>query len=136
MKETRQPTPTEIDELIAFLPILYGEGFKPINQWLDGKQVGKQEMTMPWPDYNQVVTDFFHTAGKDCWCDYGYDPDQSARMIRDADTVKNSTLDQVKTMLTYCVRGERFRDGHWGEMIDSGAIRNLLERLIELGSLM
>jgi hypothetical protein len=57
-------------------------------------------------------------------------------MIRDADITKNSSLDQVKTMLTYCVRGERFCDGHWGEMIESGIIRNLLERLKELGPLM
>jgi hypothetical protein len=40
-------------------------------------------------------------------------------------------------MLTFCVRGERFSDGHCGEMIEKGYIRRLLERLnkikIELG---
>ncbi|MCJ7772020.1 MAG: DUF6508 domain-containing protein [Desulfobacterales bacterium] len=122
--------------MIAFLPKLYAEGFKPVKHWLGGLQEGKQIMTMPWPEYDQVVTDFFHKAGKECWRDYGYDPDQTGQMIRDADFVKNSSLDEVKTMLTYCVRGERFCDGHWGEMIESGTIRNLLERLTELGSLM
>ena len=136
MNKTRQPTTAEINELIAFLPKLYGEGFEPVKQWHGGKQEDKQIMTMPWPEYNRVVTDFFRTAGKECWCDYGYDPDQAGQMIRDADNVKNSSLDQVKTMLTYCVRGERFCDGHWGEMIERGTIRNLLERLTELGSLM
>ena len=32
-------------------------------------------------------------------------------------------------MLTFCVRGECFSDGHWAEMIEKGYIRRLLERL-------
>ena len=32
-------------------------------------------------------------------------------------------------MLTFCVRGERFSDGHWAEMIEKGYIRQLLEQL-------
>jgi hypothetical protein len=37
-------------------------------------------------------------------------------------------------MLTYCVWGERFSDGHWGTMIEKGYIRRLLERLDEIKS--
>ena len=37
-------------------------------------------------------------------------------------------------MLTFCVRGERFSDGHWAEMIEVGYIGFLLERLIVLQS--
>jgi hypothetical protein len=57
-------------------------------------------------------------------------------MLRDVEFVKNSSLDQIKTMLTYCVRGERFCDGHWQVMVEGGYIRSLLERLSELASLM
>jgi hypothetical protein len=32
-------------------------------------------------------------------------------------------------MLTYCVRGERFSDGHWAAMLESGRIVALLKRL-------
>ncbi|MFP4350908.1 MAG: DUF6508 domain-containing protein [Desulfococcaceae bacterium] len=35
-------------------------------------------------------------------------------------------------MLTYYVRGERFSKGFWGEMIEGGYIRRLLERLDDL----
>jgi hypothetical protein len=35
-------------------------------------------------------------------------------------------------MLTFCVRGERFSDGHWEEMIEKGYIRRILERLNEI----
>jgi hypothetical protein len=91
---------------------------------------------MPFPEYDPLVEEFFCTAGQECWCDYGYDPVETGQMIRDAEFIKSSSLDQIKTMLTYCVRGERFSDGHWGAMIESGCIRALLERLAELGSLM
>jgi hypothetical protein len=41
---------------------------------------------------------------------------------------------EIKTMLTFCLRGERFADGHWGEMIEAGHIRRLLERLLVIRS--
>jgi hypothetical protein len=43
--------------------------------------------------------------------------------------VKAADLTKIKTMLTFCVRGERFSDGHWGAMIEGGDVRRLLERL-------
>jgi hypothetical protein len=136
MKATRPPTIVEINELIAFLPKLYADGLKPVDQWHGGKPDAAGIIQMPYPEYNQVVEEFFRTAGQDFWCDFGYDPTQAGQMIRDAGFVKNSSLDQIKTMLTFCVRGERFCDGHWGEMVESGNIRNILERLAELVSLM
>jgi hypothetical protein len=50
-------------------------------------------------------------------------------MLKNANLVKTASLSQIKTMLTFCVRGERFSDGHWGAMIEQGYIRLLLERL-------
>lgn len=136
MKETRTPTRAEIDALIAFLPKLYAEGFKPVIQWHGGKPDPDGLIQMPYPEYNRVVEDFFRAAGKDCWCDYDYDPVEAGQMINNADFIKNCSLDQVKTMLTYCVRGERFGDGHWEAMIEMGNLRRLLERLVVIGSLM
>ncbi len=46
--------------------------------------------------------------------------------------VARATLDQVRTMLTFCERGERFSAGHWAAMIEEGHIRNLLTRLQQL----
>mgnify|MGYP006315657893 CR=1 FL=1 len=53
-------------------------------------------------------------------------------LLLSEDGVRNATLDQIKTMLTYCVRGERFGEGHWAAMIEGGHVRRLLERLREL----
>jgi broad-specificity NMP kinase len=53
-------------------------------------------------------------------------------MLSDDDLIATASLDQIKTMLTYCVRGERFVDGHWAHMLESGRIVALLRRLAEL----
>jgi hypothetical protein len=90
--------------------------------------------TLPWPEYNQAVLDFMHVAGRNCWLDFEYDPEAARQMLVDDDVIRSASLAQVKTMLTFCVRGERFSDGHWAEMIECGYIRRLLERLIVLQS--
>ncbi len=134
MDPTRLPVLEEIEELVAFLPKLYADGFKPIRRWGGGEQVKDGSFTMPWPDYDEVVIEFFRAAGKDCWCDYAYHPEEAGRMLKDEEFVKTSSLPQIKTMLTYCVRGERFCDGHWAAMIERGHIRRLLDRLAEIGA--
>jgi len=53
-------------------------------------------------------------------------------MPNDETVMSTASIDQIKTMLTYCVRGERFADGHWGEMMASGRITSLLKRLVML----
>ena len=55
-------------------------------------------------------------------------------MLKDESRVKTASLAEIKSMLTFCVRGERFSDGHWGEMIEKGYIRRVLERLNEIKS--
>jgi hypothetical protein len=89
---------------------------------------------LPWPEYNQVVLDFIHVAGSSCWLDFEYGPEAARQMLVNDDVVRSASLAQVRTMLTFCVRGERFSDGHWADMIEIGYIRRLLERLIALQS--
>jgi len=50
-------------------------------------------------------------ASKEYWNDAGYVPAQAGWAMLSEDGVRNATLDQIKTMLTYCVQGERFGDG-------------------------
>jgi len=99
-----RPTQRDIDELIAFLPRLSADGVAPIRDWGGGETDANGAYVMPWPNYEDLVTEFFAAAGQDCW----------------------------KAMPTYCVRGERFCDGHWAAMIEGGHVQRLLERLAEL----
>ena len=130
--KTRIPTSQEIKELVAFLPRLYTEGFTPIERWGGGTKGQDRVFTMPWPEYNKVVEEFFRVASSECWIDYDYSPEDAGRMIENDDFIKTADLAQIKTMLTYCVRGERFCDGHWAAMIERGYVRRLLQRLAEL----
>jgi len=132
--KTRLPTSQEIEELVAFLPRLYAEGFKPVKRWKGGTKGKDGVITMPWPEYNKVVDDFFRVAASEWWCGYDYRPEEAGRMLENQDVVKTASLAQIKAMLTYCVRGERFCDGHWATMIEGGYIRGLLERLAKFGS--
>ena len=130
--KTPPPTTQEIERLLAFLPRLMADGFALIRRWGGGEKNPNGAYVMPWPVYDEVVKEFFEAAGQDCWCDFDYVPDQAGQLLLSEDGVHHATLDQIKTMLTYCVRGERFGDGHWAAMIEGGHVRRLLERLAEI----
>jgi hypothetical protein len=123
------PTTEEMQALVAYRPRLYGEGFEPVIRWNGGHQEKDGVIRLPWPEYNPVVEQFYREAARECWLDYEYRPEEAARMLGDEEFVRTASLAQVKTMLTFCVRGERFADGHWAEMIENGNIHRLLERI-------
>lgn len=135
MNNARKPTIPEIDQLTAYLPILYADGFNPVKVWHSGRQKD-ETIQMPYPEYDEVVTDFFHLVAKDCWMDYEYVPENARQSLENEEAIKSASLGEIKTMLTYCVRGERFCDGHWESMIVNGYVCQILERLIEVRSLM
>jgi hypothetical protein len=128
---SRLPTPAEISALTAFLPLLYAPGFEPA-AWIASEQRPDGAYTFPYPSYAEQVVKFFHLAGEDQWCDFTYASKNISDWIRDDLFMAEASLDQVRSMLTWCVRGERFCDGHWAAVIEDGIIRKLLERLIVL----
>ena len=130
--KSRLPTIAEIDELLAFLPQLYAEDFQPVKKWMGGERYANGNLVLPYPEYDEVVDEFFKAASKDCWLDYEYNQEEAYRMLKDEGVVRAADLAEIKTMLTFCVRGERFSDGHWEAMIEGGFIRRLLERLEEI----
>lgn len=134
MKKDRPPTLQEIEELTAFLPRLYLEGFSLFVSEGSVERRKDGSFTVVFPEYNSVVEEFFQLAASECWDDHKYSPEKTGLMLRDENLIKAASLSQIKTMLTFCVRGERFSDGHWGTMIEEGYIRRLLERLNEIKS--
>lgn len=132
MKTNPLPTLQDIEELTAFLPRLYADGFSPVIRW-EGEKQKDDSFTLPYPHYNPLVEEFFRVVSS-TWLDYEYNPEQAYQLLRDEDLVKIASLAQIGTMLTFCVRGEHFSDGHWDEMIEKGYIRRILERLNEIKS--
>ena len=135
MKEPFLPTVQDIEALTAYLPRLYAEGFSPILNWEGGEKLKDGSISMPYPNYHPLVHEFFRLGGGP-WIDYEYNPEQSYHMLKDENRVKTASLTEIKSMLTFCVRGERFSDGHWADMIEKGYIRRILERLNEIKSTM
>ena len=132
--KTQEPTSQEIEELVAFMPQLYAEGFTPIKQWQGGTDGPEGTSSFHMAEYNELVKEFFYLAGSPCWRDRDYLSKKAGHMLRDQDVVRKATLCQIKSMLTFCVRGERFCEGHWAAVIKGGYIRRILERLAILAS--
>lgn len=124
------PTENEIKELLAFLPQLKDKNFSPIKCWKGGKQADGTTQ-LGYPEYNEITLKFIDAISQPCWS-YPYDPVVAGQMIDNASAISTATMDQIKEMLTFCARGERFCEGHWGEVIENGTIESLLERLSQL----
>jgi hypothetical protein len=58
-----------------------------------------------------------------------YSPDEAVELFKDEQRISSATLPEIKVMLTYFVRGERFNDGHWGALIEAGLLKKILVRL-------
>ncbi len=124
----------KIDLILSYLPLLYAEGFQPIKLWNGGIQNEGGVVIAPEPEYDQLVINFFEEAASKYWTDYNYYPEKSRMMLQNKYFIKTASLHNIKTMITYCARGERFSDGHWGAMIEEGYIKQLLERLLQIRS--
>jgi hypothetical protein len=124
----------DIGKLVAFLPLLYADGFIPMEYPESGRRDESGFRIVPMPQYQPVVLEFIDEASLDCWCDYGYDPVATGDMLRDDRLIETADLARIRNMLTFCVRGERFCDGHRAAMIEKGYIRKLLERLTRIAA--
>ncbi|MBU1878486.1 MAG: hypothetical protein KJ734_06005 [Chloroflexi bacterium] len=111
------PTPEQIDELVRFLPLLDAPAREFVVEWGGGQKTADGAIIMPYPIYADDVAEFYGVAGQPCWSDYEYEPRAAWRMLQDDEFIQRATVDEVKTMLTYCVRGERFCDGHCATML-------------------
>jgi hypothetical protein len=134
MTELSIPTEGEIAKLISFLPQLYTEGYKPLIEWRGGKGNDYESHSFPSPEYHPIVREFTNEASKECWCDFQYVQNiiEIKAVLENVEITKSFSFSQIKTFLTYCIRGERFCDGHWAAMIERGYIRAILERLQDL----
>jgi len=124
-------TVEDIDALLAFLPRFERPG-RTFATWGDVEKNADGSISMPFPVYDDDVEEFFGLVGRHGWIDPGYKPEEAARMLADDDFIKRAGVEQVRTMLTYCVRGERFCDGHMESLLTGGQIVALLRRLAAL----
>jgi hypothetical protein len=125
-------TVERIDELLRFLPFFEAPGRAYVKAWAGGEKTPGGAITVPFPEYCDDVLEFFSLAGQPWWSDFQYDPREAYAMLSDDRFISTCSLDDIKTMLTYCVRGERFSDGLWASVLESGRVVALLRRLAVL----
>lgn len=122
----KQPTTSDIDDLIDFLPKLYPND--PIQLDSNGNII------WPYAGYDIVAKSFFELALSECWQDYDFDSVAALEMVRDKNAVAQASLSEIKALLSVSIRGERWADGFRDSLILEGHIRNILIRLSELKS--
>ena len=118
----------QIDTLLRFLPQVEAASSPAI--WHQTNADGS--LCMPYVEYPAWVVDLFATAGQDCWTDPDYTPAEAGGLVRDDAAIAVASLEAIKTMLTYCVRGERFSAGHWQAVLADGRMSAILKRLRQL----
>ncbi len=122
-------TRKKIDELLCFLPMFEKGGPETEVEFVGGGKTSDGGFILPYALYSPAVIDFFERASNVCWCDFDYQTKNVREMLDSPEAIAHADLEQMKSMLTYCVRGERFCTGHWLALIQSGAITSLLRRL-------
>ncbi|MEJ5223655.1 MAG: DUF6508 domain-containing protein [Anaerolineales bacterium] len=126
----------DVDTLLAIGEKLYAPGFTPVRAWRGGERRADGSITVPFPEYDPLVTDFVGAISTLIGLDTGYSPEQASILLEQPNGIEMATLEQIRTMLTFFVRWERFSDGHWGGMIERGYIRRILDRLAKIASQM
>lgn len=132
MTELRQPAVKDIQNLLAFLPKLYADGFKPITRWAGGRNKDGT-YSWPYPIYDEPVEDFVKFVwAQDCWYVDNYRSVIGCGEHYDESSVANASVLEIQAWISLFLIGERFCDGYWGARIEDGSVRLLLERLEEI----
>lgn len=132
MTSRSQITAEQADRLLRFLPRFEEPGVRFIEKWEGGERTEDGALTLPYPRYTTDVRRFFGLVDTDCWLDVGYARSNAGKMLGDDALIRGATLQDIRAMLTYMVRGERFCDGLWGAMLERGRVQAVLRRLREL----
>ena len=127
----REITGERIDVLLRFLPLLLQEG-RHFSKIPPQEYTDDGTLIMVHPIYDDDVARFFHEASASWWSDYHYLAHPAHKKLNDFEFIGRASMDEIRTLLTTCVRGERFCDGFWENVLHSGTVLRILERLQEL----
>lgn len=118
-----------MDGLIACLPLIYGNGPVVIEERDDGSPGEPGMFKMSYPVYSDEIQRVFKLAAAEAWQDPDYLSKDVPGMLADPSFIAAATIDDIRTLLTHCVRGERFSPGYRAEVVKSGQLKQILERL-------
>ena len=132
MTDEHSPTVEEVAELLSFLPG-FEDRDEPYATW-EGGSHDKESKTiaLSYPRYATDVSSFFQVLSEPQWVQFDYMTDRTRELVSDIDKLKDASIDDVKAVLTWCSRGERFCDGLYESALKNGVIQAALRRLSSL----
>ena len=86
----------------------------------------------PYPIYTNQLERFFSLLSAEAWSLSDYDPVLIGDQIGDQAYIETADWERLKGICTYCFQGEKFCDGHWGNLVEDGVIAALVKRIEEL----
>jgi hypothetical protein len=85
---------------------------------------------------HEAAGTFFALLACPPWCDTGYDPAAAGKAIDDPQRIEDATLAELRPLLTWCGRGERFNAGHHAALLADGRLQRLMQRLSRIADAM
>lgn len=82
-----------------------------------------------YPLYPEVITTFMRTLSGHPWGNRDYGPRATNSLIEQLD---DATLVDCQSIFTACSRGERYANGHWIGVLESGLIDRVIGRMKSL----
>ena len=128
----RTPTAEDASYLLRFLPG-FEDRDEPIATWEGGSyDETTRVITLAYPNYAADVIEFFHSLHQPPWLHFDYMSDRTRDLVADIEKMNTAMLEEIKAVLTWCARGERFCDGHWISVLEGGVVQAALHRLAAL----
>lgn len=126
IKTNEIPSRESVAELLQYLNILYPKGnaidsIKSHDKW-------------SCSTYKYEVDEFFRLVGKK-WVARRGIMDKGSDLFSNKDKIRKATWDDLKCVLTYCIRMNRFSDTGFEDAISQGVVQLVLLRMKELSAM-
>ena len=129
-----RPSDVDFEAVLRLIPALQRLTPEKVVRWKGGEPAGHGVITMPYPVYDGSVDELVQAL-----YDHGFVQnfdwpswDEAQAYVKQPELVAEANLETCVKLLTTHVRTEKFCDGHLAEMIASGHILAVLNRLDEL----
>ena len=88
-----------------------------------------------WWEYPEEIHHFIDEIASSEWIDYEYNASRELAKFRDEQYMQNATEDEICSILTAFIRGERFCEGFIGNSFNKAYVKNTISRLAVINNL-
>ena len=127
----RPASQTDYHKLLDYIPYFADSS----NQFVECTEMQKNEdgsFSFPYCSYSEMVREFEKTVYDTEFIFKGDYLEGISGKATDPAFIERCDLETLRKIMTSCVRGERFCEGHLASVIENGLILKVLKRLEEL----